>query len=91
MKLFKLSCHALNPFVKSEFNTIGCKCFKVSEHKAIELEVYREADVIVDLNIEFSTKEDHAGLRLGLSLFSICFTFTFYDIRHYEEDDDLFD
>lgn len=53
------------------------------EYKFWEVQLYRSADIF---NFEFriSTKEDHAGINLGLGLLGLNFDFNFYDSRHWD-------
>lgn len=52
------------------------------KHKAWEIEIYR-SDTIVEFESKFNVCEDHAGLSLGLGLFSYTLRAQFYDTRHW--------
>jgi hypothetical protein len=55
---------------------------KLFKHKAWEIEVYR-CETIVELETRFSVRTDHAGLTVGLGLFSYALRAQFYDTRHW--------
>ena len=54
----------------------------VSEYKAIEIEVYR-SNTVDENETRLRYLEDHAGLTLGLGLFSYTLRAQFYDSRHW--------
>ena len=54
----------------------------VSKHKAIEVEFYR-SNTIVEFEARLRHREDHAGLALGLGLFTYTLNAQFYDTRHW--------
>lgn len=58
---------------------------QLSKHKACELEVYR-SDTIVELEGRISFRQDHAGITLGVGLFSWTVRFQLYDNRHWDYD-----
>jgi hypothetical protein len=58
----------------------GGKLFK---HKAWEFEIYR-CETIVELEARFSIRTDHAGLTVGLGLFSYALRAQLYDTRHWD-------
>ena len=41
---------------------------------------------ILKLDIDFSRRCDHQGLRLDFSLFNVNFDFSRYDIRHWDDE-----
>jgi hypothetical protein len=54
----------------------------VSKYKAIEVEVYR-SNTVAEFETRLRFREDHAGLTLGLGLFSYTLRAEFYDTRHW--------
>ena len=54
----------------------------VSRYKAVEVEVYR-SNTVAEFEVRLRFREDHAGLTLGLGLFSYTLRAQFYDIRHW--------
>jgi hypothetical protein len=55
---------------------------KLSTNKAWEIEVYR-SDTVAEFETRLTVREDHAGLSLGLGLFSYTLRAQFYDTRHW--------
>lgn len=55
---------------------------RLFKHKAWEIEIYR-SETIVELEARFSIRTDHAGLTVGLGLFSYTLRAQFYDTRHW--------
>jgi hypothetical protein len=52
-------------------------------NKAWEIEIYR-SDTIAEFESKFTIREDHAGVMLGLGLFSYTIRTQFYDTRHWD-------
>jgi len=52
------------------------------KNKFIELEVCTN-DSLIGFNFRWTTKCDHAGLDIQLSLLGLCLHFNFYDHRHW--------
>lgn len=71
----------VNPW-SSLWDAGRCWGGKIAKHKAWECQVYR-ANVIAEFLIELTHRQDHAGFRFEVSLFTWCFTFTIYDTRHW--------
>lgn len=79
--MIKFSFSITNPW--SDFFDAGRMWGKkISENKAWELQLYR-CNTIVETHFEFTTKQDHAGLRLEIGLLSYVLAFNLYDIRHW--------
>ena len=55
------------------------------EHKFVELELHA-TESLVGCNFLWTTKRDHAGLDLQLSLLGFCVHFNFYDNRHWNHE-----
>ena len=55
---------------------------KVTKNKAVEVEVYR-SNTVVEFEARLQHREDHAGLTIGLGLFSYTLRAQFYDTRHW--------
>lgn len=51
-------------------------------HKACEFQIYR-SNVLLEAFFEFTTRQDHAGLRLEFAILSWCCCFNIYDTRHW--------
>jgi hypothetical protein len=55
---------------------------KITENNAVELQLYR-CNAIVEAQFEFTTRQDHAGIRLEVGLLSYVLAFNLYDTRHW--------
>jgi hypothetical protein len=55
---------------------------KLTKNKALEIEAYR-SDTIIEYEIKFTIREDHAGLIIGLGLLSYTIRLQIYDTRHW--------
>lgn len=58
---------------------------KLFQHKAWEIQIYR-ANVILEFVLNITHRQDHAGIKLELGLFTWCITFDLYDSRHWNYD-----
>lgn len=65
------------------------KSWRISQNKALEIELCRWdynwtlIGATFDLTI-YGT--DHAGLNISFELWGMCFNFNFYDVRHWDYD-----
>ncbi len=73
-----------NPF-SDRFSNVYATGGKLSKNKAWEFQIYR-SDTVVELETKFSIREDHAGFKLGLGLFSWTMDLQVYDTRHWNYD-----
>jgi hypothetical protein len=56
-----------------------------SYHKFWEVQIYKGSDII-DIFLQITRKQDHAGVRFGLGLFGLNLEFNSYDNRHWDKD-----
>ena len=67
-----------------EFKNFWCKSWRTPfKNKFIELEFFTIKQ-LVGVNFLWTTKHDHAGVDIQLSLFGRSLHFTFYDNRHWD-------
>ena len=71
----------MNPF-SDRFEPMLSFSKRVSKNKAFELELYR-SNTIIEFETRVTVREDHAGLTLGLGLFSYTLRAQVYDTRHW--------
>jgi hypothetical protein len=64
------------------FENIWYKAFSVTQHKNIELQVYKSS-VIAEITLDFTTRQDHAGLRIEIGLMGYNCIFNLHDTRHW--------
>jgi hypothetical protein len=62
----------------------------ISKYKAIEVEFYR-SNTVAEFECRLRHREDHAGLALGLGLFSYTLRAQFYDTRHWNYADNCWE
>jgi hypothetical protein len=67
-----------------EFKNLWSKTWStVFKNKFIELEVYKDA-TIVSFMFNWTVRQSHAGLYIGLGIFGYNIHFNFYDSRHWD-------
>jgi hypothetical protein len=72
-----------NPWVKTNFRHIFNRSWLLSKYKAIEIEVVRDPKIILNFNIYYTTKCNHAGLGIDIGFLSFDGSVRFYDTRHW--------
>jgi len=72
-----------NPW-SNRWETIWFKNGLLPKHKAWEFNGYRSHHVI-DVNIEITTRRDHAGIHLMFGLIGYTVEFSIYDTRHWND------
>lgn len=65
------------------FKHVYARTGKLSKHKAWEFEIYR-SDTVAEFELRASTRQDHAGVTLGLGLLSWTLRAQIYDTRHWD-------
>lgn len=77
-----------NFFAKqNKFRNLGNKTFSVAKHKTIELECYRQTQMLFEFDFLWHSKSDHAGVTMTIGLFCHAFSFNFYDNRHWNDEE----
>jgi hypothetical protein len=71
-----------NPFT-DRFANLFSRHGMLSKYKAWEFELLK-VNCIVNLSLEFTTQQDHAGLRIELGLFGYELGLVFFDTRHWD-------
>ena len=74
------------PFKNSSHKDYIEKSWKVSKNKTLEVQLSRGGNDIIGFSVRTSTREDHAGVMLDLSLFRHFFIIHFYDNRHWNDE-----
>lgn len=82
--MFSLRAYLENPFVKESFKNLFSRSFKVSNNKFFEFEALYHSFMILELELSYTKRRDHAGLNvvLGLLCYSVCFRVL--DRRHWD-------
>ena len=82
--MINLHVEIQNPWTKDRFKNLGSLHGKISEYKAWELEHTFYDGMLLDLNLKFTTKGDHAGLNIEFGLLGYSIHFIIYDTRHWD-------
>ncbi len=72
-----------NPFAKGDWQNVKCWSTLVSKHKAVEAEVLKDNQGLIDLSFRATMRRDHAGAEIGIGLWKYSILLKFYDIRHW--------
>lgn len=84
--MIDFSFNISHPF-EVEFKNFWCKYWDTPfKHKFVELEVHT-TETLIGCNFLWTTRRDHAGVDIQLSVFGICVHFNFYDNRHWNHDE----
>ena len=83
MKIFTLRTQISLPF--DHFKNLGCVSGKLFGSKAWELEHTYYSGSLLDIDINFSIQEDHAGFEICLGILGYGVHFHIYDTRHWDD------
>ena len=73
------------PFTRLSFNHIFRRSWNTFiKNKYFEIEVFQDCEYLLNSNFNWTTRCDHAGVRLELGLFGYALIFHFYDNRHWD-------
>jgi len=73
------------PFTRISFNHIFCRSWStLLKYKHFEIELLQDCDHLLHFNFNWTTRCDHAGVKLELGLFGYELTFNLYDSRHWD-------
>lgn len=82
-----ISLFHIESYTLVEFKNIWDKGWRISRHKFLEMQLYQDGTFArCDLDICWKG-EDHAGPELHLSLLTYTFLISFYDIRHWNAEE----
>jgi hypothetical protein len=87
--MIKINFSITNPW-SSKWDAGSAWFGKLFKNKAWEFQIYR-SNVVLEAVIEFTIRQDHAGLRLEFGIASWCFTFNIYDTRHWNYTDNCYE
>ena len=82
MKLLNLKINVNTPW--EYFRNLGCLHGNITRHKAWELEYTFYAGTLIDLDVSFGIREDHAGFECIVGLLGYTVRFHIYDTRHWD-------
>ena len=73
------------PLTRVSFNHIFRRAWSTPfKHKYLELEVFQDCENLLHFNFDWTTRCDHAGIKLELGLFGYELMFHLYDSRHWD-------
>ena len=73
------------PFTRLSFNHIFRRSWNTFiKNKYFEIEVCQDCEYLLNSNFNWTTRCDHAGVRLELGSFGYALIFHFYDNRHWD-------
>jgi hypothetical protein len=84
MKIFSLRAQISLPF--DHFKPLGCISGKLFKNHAWELEHSYYSGSLIDFDINYSIREDHAGFDIVFGIFGYGVSFRIYDTRHWNYD-----
>ena len=64
------------------FKRYFCKNYEISKNKSLEIELVR-GNSLFGLNLMWTLRGHHAGVHFNLSLLTYNFSISFYDVRHW--------
>ena len=84
MNILNARLELTNPFDRWEFfKPLGCVGSKLFGHKAWELEHSYMSTMLVDFDLLWSVRTDHAGFRITVGILGYGVGFQIYDTRHW--------
>jgi hypothetical protein len=87
MKIINLRVELKNPFDRWDyFKNLGCISGLLFDHKAWELEHTYYSPLLLDAELEWKVRTDHAGFGFSIGLLGYGVAFRIYDTRHWNED-----
>lgn len=74
-----------HPFTRLAFNHSFNRSWETFiKNKYFEFEVLQDCEYLINFNFNWTTRCDHAGVRLELGLFGYQLLVQFYDNRHWD-------
>jgi len=87
MHILNLRFELKNPVDRWDyFNNLGCLFGRISQHKAWELEHSYYSPLLLDVEVRWTHKQDHAGISIGFGMLGYGVSFRIYDNRHWNEE-----
>lgn len=79
-----LNINIRNPWWSNRFENLYTKTFNTPwKNKFIEIQLMKDAELFRK-ELEWTIKQDHAGVRIELGLIGYKAAFNFYDNRHWD-------
>lgn len=72
-----------NPF-GTKFKNLGCRHGKITKNKAWEIQHYYDRRTLLSVELSYTIRESHAGLKFAISIIGYTIHFQIYDTRHWD-------
>ena len=82
--MINASFNIRNPF-SSRWACIANPTYRIGNLKAVELQLDKTSDIL-GFHFRLTTRQSHSGVFAGISLLGYEATFHFYDVRHWDND-----
>jgi hypothetical protein len=74
-----------NPYrIKNNFKNLFCRYCHIFGHKYFEFEILRDNYYLFEAEAKWTTKRDHAGIKIIIGIFGYAIGATIYDNRHWD-------
>jgi len=74
-----------NPFYKkNKFKNLFSRYFHLYGNKYFEFELIKDNYYWFETEFSWTTKRDHAGIRISFGIFGYLISFNIYDKRHWD-------
>jgi hypothetical protein len=91
MNILNLRFELTNPFDRwDHFRNLGCLFGRISQHKAWELEHSYYSPMLIDADIRWRHRTDHAGVDITLGILGYGISFRIYDTRHWNDKQNVY-
>ena len=84
--MINLQLSITNPWYKENFKNLFNRFGVIAKHKTWEFEVCRYARDILNIHLQWTVHQDHAGPSVELFLLGYGMSFMIYDTRHWNYD-----
>jgi hypothetical protein len=89
--MFNLHFSINNPWAKEDFKNLFSRSGVITKNKAWEFEIIKHSYTLVELNIRYTVKQDHAGFNLVIGIGRYAMHFQIYDGRHWDYEHDCWE
>lgn len=91
MNILNIRIELKNPFDSWDyFRNFGCVHGDLGLYTAWELEHSYYSPLLLDVDVRWTRKQDHAGIEIGLGILGYGVSFRIYDIRHWDGEADAY-
>ena len=73
-----------NPFRKEKFKNLKSRAWYLGYHKVLELELTYFSRTLLEVDAEWTFRQDHAGPGFNIGLFGYSLSAKIYDTRHWQ-------